>query len=520
MSTAQALPTASPPPFAWHRAWVLIVLSLAVVVLAAIDVLPTWPGLVHLVALPPLDLFTDLRLIIALAPSWPVAVISLVAVLGLRITLMAYLMGGLSRATLGLATRFYALVILPVTGAAAASTIAATMPQSAVFWTAVGVLGLVSLVSAAVPWQGTTRLRSAIRRSFHRGPQFEVLLTYAAVAVALGWVAHLVEGLTLPFVPLSALATALAIYFFQRPPVRPVLIGSVTVASAVAAGAAVVFLRLPDPPVQEASRQEGSLLLMAGIDSSSGTGTILQTDPEQLGYTCDQVHYFSYAGPGDGQPQGHAECPNTSGAPYEREDTQRSLDELVEIFAEQTQDLPRPLVVAGHSNAVWVAWEAAARGEAEVDVLSLVGPMPDSPAGYPPPGEDGPGRVLGDMLRLVEPAGTLIDYEPSPDAPQAQELQAVPNASREIFSRPLPEEVRVLSVMAVRDLAIMPGGWRLDVERNACPVLSEHSDLPVTNEYTEELIRFLDGQPGPECSVWLSGIATLAVPFGPAPGGG
>ncbi len=258
---------------------------------------------------------------------------------------------------------------------------------------------------------------------------------------------------------------------------------------------------------------------MAGIDSSSGAGTILQTDPEQLGYTCDQVHYFSYAGPGDGQPQGHAECPNTSGAPYEREDTQRSLDELVEIFAEQTQDLPRPLVVAGHSNAVWVAWEAVARGEAEVDVLSLVGPMPDSPAGYPPPGEDGPGRVLGDMLRLLEPAGTLIDYEPSPDAPQAQELQAVPNASREIFSRPLPEKVRVLSVMAVRDLAIMPGGWRLDVERNACPVPSEHSDLPVTNEYTEELIRFLDGQPGPECPVWLSGGATLAVPFGPAPGG-
>ncbi len=109
-----------------------------------------------------------------------------------------------------------------------------------------------SLLSAAVPWQGTTRLRSAIRRSFHRGPQFEVVLTYAAAVVALGWVAHRVEGLTLPLVPLSALATALAMYFFQRPPVRPVLIGSLTVAVALAVGATLVFLRATDPPVQEA----------------------------------------------------------------------------------------------------------------------------------------------------------------------------------------------------------------------------------------------------------------------------
>lgn len=500
--------------------WTLGILSLAVVVLAAVGVLPTWPGLVHLVALPPLDLYTDLRLIIAQAPSWPVAVTVLVAVLALRVALMAYLMGGLSRANLGLATRFYALVILPIAGAAAAASIAATMPQSAVFWTALGVLGLVSLVSVVIPWQGITRLRTAIRRSFHRGPRFEVLLPYAAVVVALGLVAHLVEGLTLPLVPLSALATALAVYFFQWPPVRPVLIGSITVAAAVAVAATLVFIRGTDPPVQEAPRQEGSLLLMAGIDSTSGEGTILQTEPERLGYTCEQVYYFSYAGPGDGQPQGHAECPNTTGAPYEREDTQRPLAELVEVFATQTEDLPRPLVVAGHSNAVWVAWEAVARGEAEVDVLSLIGPMPDSPVGYPPPGEDGTGRVLGDLLRLLEPAGYLIDYEPSPDAPQARELQATPNASREIFSRPLPEEVQTLSVMAARDLAIMPGGWRLDVERNACPVPSEHSDLPVTNEYTEEFIRFLDGQSGPECSAWLSGSATLAVPFGPAAGAG
>lgn len=506
--------------FAWRRLWVLAAVSLIVVALAILEILPIWPGLVHLVALPPLDMYTDLRLIVTQAPSWPVAVTALVGIPALRIVVMAYLLGALNRANLDLSARFYALLMLPLLVAAAVVSVAAAMPHSYLFWIGIGVLAPVVVGCAAAPWLGTTRLRSAFQRTWRQGLRLEVLLPYLVTVMALGVLADRVAELTLLLVPVSALATAVALYFLQRPPVRrPGLLGALALVAALMVTGVLVDDRRSEVSVQEPPRQEGSLMVMAGIDSTSGEGTMLGTQPEELGYTCEQLYYFSYAGAGEGQPRGHAVCPNTSGAPYEREDTQRPLDELVEVFVEQTEDLPRPLVVAGHSNSAWVAWEAAARGEAEIDVLVLAGPMPDSPVGYPLPRQDGTGRVLGDLLRLFAPVAAFFDYEPHPDAPQARELQADPNASRAIYSQPLPEEVRTLSVTVTRDLALMPGGWRLDVDHNACPVQASHAELPLTSEYTEELIRFLDGQPGLECSALRGWYSTLALPFAAAPGG-
>lgn len=67
------------------------------------------------------------------------------------------------------------------------------------------------------------------------------------------------------------------------------------------------------------------------------------------------------------------------------------------------------------------------------------------------------------------------------------------------------------------DLALMPGGWELDVDRNVCPVRSVHTNLPLSDAFTEEFIRFLEGQPGRDCATWRDWGAVLALPFGAPP---
>lgn len=99
--------------------------------------------------------------------------------------------------------------------------------------------------------------------------------------------------------------------------------------------------------------------MSAGAGRRTGGG-----HDDLLGYDCDRTYYFSYAGPGYGQPRGEALCPIRTGAPYVSAHTQRLVDEQVRTFAEQTADLPRPLVVAGHSRGAWIAWPAWAGGHA------------------------------------------------------------------------------------------------------------------------------------------------------------
>ncbi|WP_223881208.1 hypothetical protein [Nesterenkonia ebinurensis] len=504
--------------FGWRRMWPLAGLSAAVVILAASGILPQWPGMVHLVALPPLDLFTDLRLIIAYAPSWPVAAGALGLALMVRISLLAYLVGGLTWVNLGRAARLYGVLSIPTTIAAVVVTAASTLPNSRLFWIGIGVLAVTAVLGSALAWPRRLRIRSAFRQNWRDGLRLEIVLSYFVVVVGISALAQSADFLTLWLVPVSATAAALALWGLSRPPVsRPGVLLATVAAVVVVGAAALMWPRWSEEGAQEPPPRAGSLMIMGGIVSSSGGGTIVEIRPERLGYSCAQVYYFSYAGAGDGQPQGNAVCPITTGAPYESEHTQQPLDNQVASFAAQTEDLPRPLVVAGHSHAIWVAWEALAAGKADIDVLVMVGSLPDSPTGYPPPGENGTGRVLADLLRLAVPLGELADFEFDPVSPAALELQATPNSTREILEQQLPAEVQTLSVMTAGDLALMPGGWELNVDRNVCPVRSAHPNLPLSDAFTEEFIRFLEGQPGRDCPIWRDWGAVLALPFGAPP---
>ncbi|MDV3208675.1 MAG: hypothetical protein LOY04_16915 [Rhodococcus ruber] len=498
----------------WWRWWPLAAAAALVVLLAVTNAVPTWPGLIHLVALPPLDQFADLRLVLSRAPSWPVFLMLLAAVSAARVALMAWLLGGLDARRLRFAALFYAVAFGPVLLAAFADATAYAVLYSRLFWPAVALVGVLVLTLGPVPWQGTVRLREALALTWRRGLRVEVTLPYCAVVLALGALAERVPVLTVPLVPVSAVTTGLAIRAMHRPALRrPGTAVSAFVAALVAASIAFVATRGYDEP-EPGPPQPGSLLILSGINSASGRGAIHATDVHRLGYRCEQVYYFSYAGPGDGQPQRDATCPIRTGAPYGPSDTQRPFQEQVDLFVEQASGLPRPLVVAAHSHAVWVVWEAVATGRADVDALLLVGPFPSTPTGYPPPGVNAPSRVFADLLRLAAPATDLVRFHFDPETPAARDLLGTAGAAESVLARPLPGAVRASSLPSATDLPLMPDGRELDVERNECPARVAHPYLPKSAAFEDAAIRFLNGRPPPPCPPWRDWGAVLVRPFG------
>ncbi|MDG4811062.1 hypothetical protein O7634_30245 [Micromonospora sp. WMMD1120] len=277
------------------RLWPLAALALLVTASAAAGLIPRWPGVVHLVGLPPLDLYGDLRLLLTWAPSWPLFLLGLGAALTLRVSVLVLMLGGFTRARVRFAVTFY-LVSLPVLLLAAeAAYAAAALLYSRLFWPALTVVAVVTMLVGPVPWQGSTRLRSAVAGLVRAGLRAPVMLTYAVVVAGLGALADTGSAVAVWLVPVSALATALTIRTLSRPAPRWALWRLAGVVVAILFASVVFVSTRGVEPGPAASPRPGSVLLMSGINSGSGRGTMFSSRSDELGYDCDQTYYFSYA---------------------------------------------------------------------------------------------------------------------------------------------------------------------------------------------------------------------------------
>jgi hypothetical protein len=508
-----------------------------VTVLTGVGVLPRWPGAAHLVALPPLDVAADTRVLVARAPSWPVFTTLLVGGLALRITVLALLLGGARFPRWRLAAGMYAVATPVVLLASQLDFVAHAALYSRLFGAALGVLAVCFLALAAAPWVGASRvgvprserrprvrsleprIGAAVRDAARQGFRVADLLVYVLGLFGLGALVQ-TAGATASVlsIPVAALWT---VVFMGRllgpPPHRPLRRLAGASVLGLAMFAVVVVTRGAPWMVSDASR-DGSVLVMSGINSASGEGAVFEVEPERIGYRCEQFVYYSYAGPGDGQPQGDAACPKTSGAPYVPEDTQRPFDEQVALLEEQAADLDPPLVVLAHSQAAWVAWQAAADGQLPGPAhLVLIGAFPSSPLTYPPPGETGPGFVGGEGFRWLIPLADWADFDFTVDAPLARELLATPDAAADVFAQPLPGDVEALAVTATSDLALMPDGWRIDGAVDACPIREAHPYLPITPAFHRVVDRFLAGERDGSCPPWPEVYRVGVQAFGAPP---
>ncbi|WP_217623715.1 hypothetical protein, partial [Streptomyces sp. TRM64462] len=167
----------------------LLVLAGAVTVLAAAGVLPRWPGLVHLVALPPLDLIADLRLLMRFTSGYPQFVAGLAACLAVRVTVLAFVLGGPRGQALRYAARYYALVLPGAFLASALLLGAGALLFYALFWFGTALVLLVLALGAAAPWAAPPRLAHGFAVAARRGLRLGTVGAYLAALAVVGAVA-------------------------------------------------------------------------------------------------------------------------------------------------------------------------------------------------------------------------------------------------------------------------------------------------------------------------------------------
>jgi hypothetical protein len=494
----------------------LAILAAAVTLASTVGLLPRWQGSVHLVALPPLDQVADLQLLVTYAPSIPLFVLGVAASIGLRSAILAWLLGGVTRDRFLFALRFY-LVSLPLAALSAALFYgAAAVLFYGLFWAGLAVSLLLIALTGALPWMAPPRLWAGFTAAVRHGFRLGTLGAYITALTLIGVLADQTGPAgAVVLVPISAALTYGTARVLREDlgwrALRRVV--AVAPAAAMAAVVVVVVTGPAGPPAVDGPREDlpGSVLLMSGIDSSSGSGAILEIDPEYMGWTCDDTWYFSYAGPGDGQPQADALCEIDHGAPYEPADTLRSRDEVVDFLQAFAEDMDPPAVITGHSQGAWMVWEAAAADRLpNAEVIVLVGPFTDNPVAYPEAGERSAGRVGHYVIEAIaqgpRPGGTTV-FEA--DSPLGREWLAHPDAVEETLARPLPEQKRAVSITSVFDLPLMHGTHRVPGAVDACPVPVIHPNLPYAPEFQQVIADFVAGRDLPRCPLWREAVGPL-----------
>ena len=137
----------------------LVFVAAAVTGLAVVGPLPTWSGLAHHTALPPLDLFADVRVLLAEAPSYPWFVVGLVAAIAVRTLVLAAILGALHRAGLTRIATFYAVALVPALVAGALGFAGVAAVYSLFLWIGAAVALVTVLAIGPGPWRGPpTRL--------------------------------------------------------------------------------------------------------------------------------------------------------------------------------------------------------------------------------------------------------------------------------------------------------------------------------------------------------------------------
>lgn len=495
----------------------LLVLAAVVSALALLGAVPTWAGLPHHLALPPLDLFADVRVLVAEAPSYPAFVAQLVAVLAVRAVALAAMLGVLDRAGVQRCLAFYGLALVPALAAGGLAFAGEAAVYSMLLWSAVAVSVVVALVLAPLPWRRRERAWSG---------RLEVLAYLAAllvvslastlggggVRIVLVWVTagstalvvRWLAGREEPDRPRPAAGTALAL-LVAVPLLVPVPSPGEGAAGERAAGErAAGELRYAGEPREDREDREGTLLLVPGIGAASGTSSLFRLDPGALGFDCEQTAYFSYAGPGDGAPRRGARCPITRGAPYESEDTHRPLGELAASFRAQLAELNPPVVVVAHSQGGWIATAAldGAAARRGVDAVVLMGAFPGHRQSYVLDG-DGPGTVGTDALEGLMAALRAVDgtsFDPRGALPR--QVLGSPGAVDDLMDAGFPPGVRVATVTSALDLPIMPRDRRLAGAADLCPLYVHHGSLPESGAVHRQVRDFLDGHDEGRCGWW------------------
>ena len=276
------------------------------------------------------------------------------------------------------------------------------------------------------------------------------------------------------------------------------------------------------PPSAPVAGQDRVAITVAGLGSSSTSGSIDELRTADLGYDHDRVVRFSYAGgrvAGSGAAFDHLATTN-----YETDATQDDLHVAAGRLADLVEDVAAAdpdaaIDLFAHSQGGVVARlalvELSDRG-VDLERLGVVTTL-----ATPHAGADLATAVTATNTTLtgnlgLDAAEALLSPGIDPDAEALRQLSEHSDVVRELAVAGVPEGVPLVSIAARGDLAVAAPSTEVDGATNVTvPVSgrSAHRDLVASDAATEEMARALAGEP-PACESWTDVVADVAVGHG------
>lgn len=278
----------------------------------------------------------------------------------------------------------------------------------------------------------------------------------------------------------------------------------------------------PPPPRPVAGDDGRVAITVAGLGSSSTSGSIDELRTADLGYDPGRVVRFSYGGgrvPGSGT--AFADLDTST---YETEHTQGD----VQVAAVRLADLIQQVVAAdadatidvfAHSQGGVVTrlalLELAERGVA-LDRLGVVTTL-----GSPHHGADLATAVTAANTSLtgnlgLDAAEGLLRTGIDPDAESLRQMAEHSDVVRQLVRAGVPPGVQLLSIAARGDVVVAaPQSDVAGATNVTVPVMgwSAHSDVVASDAATDEMRRALADQP-PACEGWRDVLADVTVGHG------
>lgn len=478
--------------------------------LVAIGVLPAGGSGASVAAAFPFDVYFDLKQSLAQTTSWPIFFLVLVVAIGIRgsVLVMTFVLSEAEYASLPDALRRGVSLAAAAAAAlfpAAAAMFIGTSSRYAPFVWFGALAGFLPALALA---------RRAVRMDVGSGERTTAGLPEGFGFLAYGLLIALFGSAMASLDDVSTLASA-AVVLFTAPLHGLILLGwrehsrretypgGGAVAAAlvsVVIGLLVVgtvydrYVRTP-PPLARATNQ-GTLLVLGGVDSTPTEGALADLDPRQVGYDLDRTEPVSYRGRNEA---------------WSKADTRRDPALVAGVVAGQIADAERPVALLGHSQAALILDRLLDRGEEAPDRAVVLAPPPPFPPrlSIPPPGRSGVGKPGGDVARAA-----------------ARLLETVGLESYDVDSGSFPTNlepvvlidtrVRRLAIWALGDSVWLEGDWRRPGESNVV-ALTDHVGVTNNGRALTSARAFFAGSSisGDEASWRGAAVAVLSHAFAP-----
>jgi triacylglycerol esterase/lipase EstA (alpha/beta hydrolase family) len=274
------------------------------------------------------------------------------------------------------------------------------------------------------------------------------------------------------------------------------------------------------PPTRPAAGQRRVAVTVAGLGSSSTSGSIDELRVDELGYEPGSVVRFSYAGgrtPGTGASR--AELAGLPAHAYESDDTQGDLriaaSRLADLVEQAAAADPDAVVdVHAHSLGGVVTRLALAELHARGFEMRRLGVVVT--LGTPHRGTDVATAMFAANLRVIpnvalEAAEAALDTGLDPDATAVRQLAEHSDVVDQLAVDGVPLGVRLVSIAARGDLVVASPHTRVAGATNVTlPVsgLGAHGDLVGSDAATAEIARALAGVP-PGCEGTIDALVDV-----------